>query len=92
VPYFSTGTNAYAECYFDVIDAMTGLPIPYVKSVDTDIGLVEEVEFDGVMVNGRPRPILRHDRLVTRSSIRPFDLVDKFTGNVLHRVRPNRST
>ena len=72
---------------YNIIDPRTGHVYPYVKSVDLELGILEEAFFAGYMKSGRPRPILRHGKILTKTRICSFDVVDKKSGVVLYKVR-----
>lgn len=84
MPYLSETACPGVEKYFDIVDAETGEVLPYVKSVDTDLGILEEVMFDGAMANGRPRPKVLYGRPVTRTRVARFYVLDKQTGEIVY--------
>jgi hypothetical protein len=72
---------------YNIVDPRTGLCYPYVKSIDIELGILEEVVFNGYMDNGRPRPVLKYGRILTHARITSFDVIHKKTGAVLYSVR-----
>ncbi len=72
---------------YDIVDPFTGWVYPYVKSIDWELGILEEVMFAGYMANGRPRPILRYGKILTRTRITSFDIRHKKSGVVVRSIR-----
>ena len=87
MPYISATSHPDLIDRLSVVDPFTGVSFPYVKSVDTDLGIIEEVLFDGVMSNGRLRPRLMWGRVMTKTRFAIFDVVNRDTGEVLYRCR-----
>lgn len=85
--YWSENSIPGIRDQYDIVDPYTKLVYPYIKSVDIELGIVEEVLYDGFMLNGRPRPRIKHGRVVTRTKMIPFDVVHKKSGETLYRVR-----
>jgi hypothetical protein len=87
VTYWSENEIPGVGDHYDVVDPYTKEILPYVKSVDLELGIVEEVLFDGFMENGRPRPRIKYGRPVTRTRQMHFDLIEKRSRVVVYRIR-----